>query len=102
MCGPWAFLWPHGPPGTQEYRSILSLGDSNNPHRPQTVGHQKAPNHNSIKNDHSNGQDPKCSRGFKIAKYQGQGDKPDPWMMPKVNQDEKDPRGPTGWEIMGI
>ncbi|MBW0494276.1 hypothetical protein O181_033991 [Austropuccinia psidii MF-1] len=70
---------------------------------------KRALNPNIIKNGHSDGQDSKQSRWSKIAKIQNfspnlkdNGDKPPFWMMPKVNQDEEDPRGPPSWAIMGI
>ncbi|MBW0479860.1 hypothetical protein O181_019575 [Austropuccinia psidii MF-1] len=75
-------IWSHGPPGTPEYGSSLTLGDSNNPHGPWTIGYSK------------DQMDPK--RPLIMPNLKDNGDKPAPWTIPKVNQDEEDPRGPTG------
>ncbi|MBW0518764.1 hypothetical protein O181_058479 [Austropuccinia psidii MF-1] len=40
--------------------------------------------------------------GPKWPNLKDNGDKTPPWVIPKVNQDEEDPRGPTGWSIIGI
>ncbi|MBW0472595.1 hypothetical protein O181_012310 [Austropuccinia psidii MF-1] len=121
----WEIKWSHGPPGFPECGSILALRVSSHPHGPWTIGHAKDPKDlngpkktkkakralkpNMIKNGNSDGQDPKQSRWSKMAKIQtfrsnlkDNGDKNPPWMMPKVNQDEEDPRGSTAWAIMGI
>ncbi|MBW0586256.1 hypothetical protein O181_125971 [Austropuccinia psidii MF-1] len=114
----WVKKWSHGPPGIPAYGSIQALGDCNSPHglrtaaygpyrlqtidhHPRTIGHSKDQKRSKkakkalipkmIKNGHSDFQKPIFRPNLK-----DNGDKPPPWGMPKFNQDEEDPRGPTG------
>ncbi|MBW0485081.1 hypothetical protein O181_024796 [Austropuccinia psidii MF-1] len=91
-------FWPWG--------ALIALTDCG----PCTVGHakdQKDPKHqkgpkgplNKIPTKMAK----KYSRGSKMAKksifrpnFKDKGDKPPPWMITKVKQVEKGPRGPTG------
>ncbi|MBW0493934.1 hypothetical protein O181_033649 [Austropuccinia psidii MF-1] len=106
-------FWPWGTPIT-----LTDCKPQGTNRRPWTANHRvrqrpkkakRALNPNIIKNDHSDGQDPKQSRWSKMAKIQNfrpnpkdNGDKPPSWMIPKVNQDDEDQRGPPSWAIMGI
>ncbi|MBW0538880.1 hypothetical protein O181_078595 [Austropuccinia psidii MF-1] len=88
----------------------LGLGGSSNPHRPWAVGQAKAPK------DQKTPKRPKrhpitiwSKTAIGMAKAQSFrpiltdiGEKPPPWRMPKVNEVEEDPRGPTSQSIVGI
>ncbi|MBW0492898.1 hypothetical protein O181_032613 [Austropuccinia psidii MF-1] len=63
---------------------------------------KKAPNHDLTKNVNGMARTQNGPKTNFRPNLKDNGDKPPPWMMPKVNQDEEDPRGPTGQSIMGI